>query len=66
MPASQIRELYKPSFSIPVAPATDLNAPYGTPPNTEPESGAAEPGGSSSGDTPFNTTEIPLRNDLRP
>ncbi len=31
MPASQIRQIYKPSFSIPVSPAADLSAPYGGP-----------------------------------
>jgi general secretion pathway protein D len=59
MPASQIHELYKPSFSIPVPPAANLNAPYDAPPTTEPDSGTAVPGTSNSGDTPFNTTEIP-------
>jgi type II secretory pathway component GspD/PulD (secretin) len=59
MPASQIHEIYKPNFSIPVPPEADLNAPYGTPPNSVPEGGAAGPGVSPSGDTPFNTTEIP-------
>jgi len=28
MPASQIHEVYKPSFSIPVSPDADLSAPY--------------------------------------
>jgi len=63
MPASQIRQVYKPSFSIPVSPAADLNAPYGGPPAPPgPENpGAAyeaAPSGGSSADTPFNTTEI--------
>jgi general secretion pathway protein D len=29
MPMSQVRELYKPSFSVPVSPQQDLNARYG-------------------------------------
>ena len=63
MPASQIRQVYKPSFSIPVSPAADLNAPYSSPPTPPgPENpGAAyesAPSSGSSPDTPFNTTEI--------
>jgi len=63
MPTSQIREVYKPSFSIPVSPAADLNAPYGAPPSPPgPENpGAAMGSAPSSGnesETPFNTTEI--------
>jgi len=60
MPASQIRQVYKPSFSIPVSPAADLNAPYGGPPAPPgPENpGAAYESAPSSGETPFNTTEI--------
>jgi hypothetical protein len=58
VPASQIHELYKPSFSIPVPPAADLNAPYGIPPKTVPDTDNTGPGASNSGDTPFNTTEI--------
>jgi general secretion pathway protein D len=63
MPASQIRQIYKPSFSIPVSPAADLNAPYGgpaAPPGPENPGAAYEtaPPGGNSTDTPFNTTEI--------
>jgi hypothetical protein len=63
MPASQIREVYKPSFSIPVSPAAELNAPYGgpaAPPGPENPGAAYEsaPPGGSSTDNPFNTTEI--------
>ena len=60
MPASQIRQIYKPSFSIPVSPEADLNAPYGGPPAPPgPENpGAIESAPSSGGETPFNTTEI--------
>ena len=63
MPASQIHEVYKPSFSIPVSPAADLNAPYNgpaAPPGPENPGAAYEtaPSGGSSADTPFNTTEI--------
>ena len=63
MPASQIHEIYKPSFSIPVSPAADLNAPYNgpsAPPGPENPGAAYEsaPSGGNSTDTPFNTTEI--------
>ncbi|HYA34800.1 MAG TPA: hypothetical protein VEF03_04235, partial [Candidatus Binataceae bacterium] len=60
MPASQVRELYKPSFSVAVPPAADLTGPAaaaaGTPPSASPE----PPEGStrSPGATPFNTEEI--------
>ena len=60
MPASQIRQIYKPSFSIPVSPESDLSAPYvapGAPPPPE-YPGAVESVPSNSSDTPFNTTEI--------
>jgi general secretion pathway protein D len=61
MPASQIQQIYKPSFSIPVSPAADLNAPYGgpaAPPGPENPGAAYESAPNSSGETPFNTTEI--------
>jgi general secretion pathway protein D len=63
MPASQIQQIYKPSFSIPVSPAAELNAPYGgpsAPPGPENPGAAYEstPPSGSSADTPFNTTEI--------
>jgi general secretion pathway protein D len=62
MPASQIQQIYKPSFSIPVSPAADLNAPYGgpaAPPGPENPGAAYEtPPSGGSADTPFNTTEI--------
>jgi general secretion pathway protein D len=63
MPASQIHEVYKPSFSIPVSPAADLNAPYNgpaAPPGPENPGAAYEsaPPGGNSTDNPFNTTEI--------
>jgi type II secretory pathway component GspD/PulD (secretin) len=63
MPASQIHEVYKPSFSIPVSPDADLNAPYGGasvapgPENPSPTESAPS-SSSGTGDTPFNTTEI--------
>ena len=61
MPASQIRQIYKPSFSIPVSPAADLSAPYGGPgvsPGPEnPNAYESAPSGGNV-DTPFNTTEI--------
>jgi general secretion pathway protein D len=67
MPASQVRELYKPSFSVSVPPSADLSAPYNAAPaapgpDTNPFE-AAPP--TSSGTvttpgvaTPFNTEEI--------
>jgi len=61
MPASQIRQIYKPSFSIPVSPAADLSAPYGGPSASPgPENPNAYESAPSGGnvDTPFNTTEI--------
>ncbi|HEY6394386.1 MAG TPA: type II secretion system secretin GspD [Candidatus Binataceae bacterium] len=60
MPASQIREVYKPSFSISVPPSADLNAPYNAVPAPESPNPAAAPSGAggSSIDTPFNTEEI--------
>ncbi|HYL58167.1 MAG TPA: type II secretion system secretin GspD [Candidatus Acidoferrales bacterium] len=63
MPASQIREVYKPSFSIPVSPEADLNAPYAAPATAPgPENPAAHEiapsSGGGSGETPFNTEEI--------
>ena len=61
MPASQIRQVYKPSFSIPVSPAADLNAPYGgpsSPPGPENPGAAMEAAPPNSNETPFNTTEI--------
>jgi general secretion pathway protein D len=60
MPASQIHELYKPSFSISVPPQADLGGATGggtfssssaAPPTTAPAAGG-------SGETPFNTKEI--------
>jgi len=58
MPASQIHELYKPSFSISVPPEADLGgtteAP-GVPRSSAPPLAAPPP---ASGETPFNTEEI--------
>jgi general secretion pathway protein D len=58
MPASQIHELYKPSFSIAVPPAADLGTPSapGAPSAADVPPPASS--GSPSGDTPFNTEEI--------
>jgi general secretion pathway protein D len=56
MPASQVREIYKPSFSIAVPPSAELNAPYGAPPTAP---GPDNPAPDASGATPFNTTEVP-------
>jgi general secretion pathway protein D len=58
MPASQIHELYKPSFSIAVPPSADLGTPS-APPGVPPAADVPPPGSSgSSSDTPFNTEEI--------
>ncbi|MFZ0659415.1 MAG: type II secretion system secretin GspD [Candidatus Binataceae bacterium] len=60
MPASQIHELYKPSFSIAVPPSADLGAPS-APPGTPGAADIPPPASSGSaptGDTPFNTEEI--------
>jgi general secretion pathway protein D len=63
MPASQIQQLYKPSFSIAVPPSAELGRSGGLvpPPAPSPGSGVAPinplpPSGS--GATPFNTEEI--------
>jgi hypothetical protein len=62
LPASQIRQVYKPSFSIPVSPEAELNAPYGAvpvapgPENYPPAEVA--PSSGANVDTPFNTIEI--------
>jgi general secretion pathway protein D len=55
MPASQVKEIYKPSFSIAVPPSAELNAPYGAPPIAP---GPDNPNPDASGATPFNTTEV--------
>ncbi|MGO9604409.1 MAG: type II secretion system secretin GspD [Candidatus Binataceae bacterium] len=64
MPASQINQLYKPSFSIAVPPEADLGGNTAGP-HSSPAPGAAPApappsGGGSSGseETPFNTEEI--------
>jgi general secretion pathway protein D len=59
MPASQIHELYKPSFSISVPPEADLGgtmAAPGVPRGSAPPLAAPAP--PASGETPFNTEEI--------
>jgi general secretion pathway protein D len=59
MPASQIHELYKPSFSISVPPEADLGgtmAAPGVPRGSAPPLSAPAP--PASGETPFNTEEI--------
>ena len=59
MPASQIHELYKPSFSIPVSPDADLNATYGVAPGPEnPTPVEVTPSSGTNVETPFNTEEI--------
>ena len=59
MPASQIKEVYKPSFSIPVTPEADLNATYGVAPGPEnPSPMEVTPGSGTNTETPFNTEEI--------
>jgi general secretion pathway protein D len=59
MPASQIHELYKPSFSISVPPEADLGGTMeapGVPRGSAPPLAAPAP--PASGETPFNTEEI--------
>jgi general secretion pathway protein D len=59
MPASQIHELYKPSFSISVPPEADLGGTMeapGVPRGSAPPLAAPPPAGG--GETPFNTEEI--------
>jgi general secretion pathway protein D len=59
MPASQIHELYKPSFSISVPPEADLGGTMeapGVPRAAAPPLAAPPP--ASGGETPFNTEEI--------
>ncbi len=62
LPASQIRQIYKPSFSIPVSPAADLNTSFGVPASAPgPENPGAATGSAPLGnqsETPFNTPEI--------
>jgi general secretion pathway protein D len=55
MPASSIRSMYDPSFSVSVPPAADLNMQNNIPAAETP------PGATPEGDkpTPFNTEEIP-------
>ncbi len=62
LPASQIRQIYKPSFSIPVSPKADLSAPDSGPGSSP---GAEYPGAASGSapsgyesETPFNSTEV--------
>jgi len=55
MPASQVQQVYSPSFSIAVPPSAELNAPYGAPPTAPgPDNTAPD----TTGATPFNTTEV--------
>ena len=59
MPASQIHQLYKPSFSISVPPEADLGGTMeapGVPRGSAPPLAAPPP--ASGGETPFNTEEI--------
>ncbi len=62
MPVSQIQQIYNPSFSIPVSPAADLNASFGTPAAAPgPENPGAATGTAPLGnpsETPFNAPEI--------
>ncbi len=55
LPASQIRELYKPNFSIPVSPGAELNAPAAAPGCRRGRKARPRP---TYGETPFNTEEI--------
>jgi general secretion pathway protein D len=56
MPASSVRELYAPTFSVSVPPSADLNQQYGSP--SAPSTATPPPGGGEKS-TPFNTEEIP-------
>jgi general secretion pathway protein D len=56
MPASSVRELYAPTFSVSVPPSADLNQQYGGP--SAPSASTPPPGGGEKS-TPFNTEEIP-------
>ena len=56
MPASQVKELYNPSFSIAVPPSAELNAPYSGAPAAPGPDNPSVP--DASGATPFNTTEV--------
>jgi general secretion pathway protein D len=56
MPATQLREVYKPSFSVPVPPSAGMTGPYGGPDPYAPEPEA--PVGGTTSPTPFNTEEI--------
>jgi general secretion pathway protein D len=67
MPASQLQQLYKPSFSIAVPPEADLGASYGGAAAVAPAAPegsmaapavAPPPASGESGATPFNTEEI--------
>ena len=62
MPASQIRQIYKPSFSIPVSPKADLSAPVGTIPypasGENPGAGVGSAPDGSESETPFNSPEV--------
>jgi general secretion pathway protein D len=58
MPASQIHELYKPSFSISVPPEADLGGHMAAPGTALSVPPPSTPPASSGGETPFNTEEI--------
>jgi general secretion pathway protein D len=62
MPASQIHQIYKPSFSIPVSPKADLSAPVGTVPypagGEYPGAGVGSAPDGSESETPFNSPEV--------
>jgi general secretion pathway protein D len=67
MPASQIHEVYKPSFSIPISPEADLNSTYGVAPGPEnPSTYETAPSGGTNLETPFNTEEIGPTSMYRP
>ena len=56
MPMSQVRELYKPSFSIAVPPGAEMGAPVSNPGGSNEPDGSTRPGVYSP--TPLNTEEI--------
>lgn len=57
MPASSVRELYAPTFSVAVPPSADLNQQYNTGASAPAAPAAPSTGGEKA--TPFNTEEIP-------
>ena len=57
MPLAQVREIFKPSFSVSVPPGAEFGSPNPQPDNGG-GAGAAMPSGVETGPTPMNTYEI--------